>query len=198
MESQTMRFWAKKRNQRFFAPPNYINIKVIMRACLTKKSHQVLGLTKILNTLASSWPQNHRVIVFALKWTKEIILSEVVTSLTILPKQVVYEELYWNQRNDENYIFANKCDLKSDRTSDTTKKPITCVCFTPESNCSALCETIPNITTYRVSSCTTQASHPEMLLCRWNKSPIQKPYSSTTSKLLGMRTSSQTNHRYPP
>jgi hypothetical protein len=46
--------------------------------------------------------------------------SEVVTSLIQPTPQMIYEQLYWDQSNDENYIKAIKCDLKSDRTSDTT------------------------------------------------------------------------------
>ena len=44
----------------------------------------------------------------------------VVTSLQAPPPQQVYEELYCARGNCENAIKAVKCDLHSDRTSDTT------------------------------------------------------------------------------
>lgn len=69
---------------------------------------------------AGSWPQNYRVIVKAEVMDKGDNPRFVVTSLTQPTPQVVYEELYCARGNDENYIKAIKCDLKSDRTSDTT------------------------------------------------------------------------------
>lgn len=73
-----------------------------------------------LEYTAGSWPQSYRVIVKAEVMDKGDNHSEVVTSLIQPTPQMIYEQLYWDQSNDENYIKAIKCDLKSDRTSDTT------------------------------------------------------------------------------
>lgn len=73
-----------------------------------------------LEYAAGSWPQNYRVIVKAEVMEKGDNPRFVVTSLTQPTPQIVYEQLYCARGNDENYIKAIKCDLKSDRTSDTT------------------------------------------------------------------------------
>jgi hypothetical protein len=69
---------------------------------------------------AGSWSQPQRVILKA-----EIMACGdnprfVVTSLSEPTPQSVYESFYCARGQDENYIKAMKCDLKSDRTSDSS------------------------------------------------------------------------------
>jgi hypothetical protein len=72
-----------------------------------------------LEYAAGSWPRNYRVIAIATVMDKGDNLSEVVTDRSQPAPQIVYEQLYWNQSNDENYIKSIKCDLIRSRTSFT-------------------------------------------------------------------------------
>ena len=76
-------------------------------------------ITQEFEYAAGSWPLHSRVIVTLQIMDKGDNPRFVVTSKTKPTPQVVYEQLYWDQSNDENYIKAIKCDLKSDRTSFT-------------------------------------------------------------------------------
>lgn len=69
---------------------------------------------------AASWEQPWRVIVKAEVMAAGDNPRFVVTSLEEPTPQHVYEDLYCARGNCENDIKAVKCDLHSDRTSDTT------------------------------------------------------------------------------
>ena len=69
---------------------------------------------------AASWEQPWRVIVKAEVMAAGDNPRFVVTSLEAPTPQHVYEDLYCARGNCENDIKAVKCDLHSDRTSDTT------------------------------------------------------------------------------
>jgi hypothetical protein len=69
---------------------------------------------------AASWEQRWRVIVKAEVMEAGDNPRFVVTSLEAPTPQQVYDEIYCARGNCENAIKAVKCDLHSDRTSDTT------------------------------------------------------------------------------
>jgi hypothetical protein len=69
---------------------------------------------------AASWAQPWRVIVKAEVMAAGDNPRFVVTSLEAPSPQQIYEDLYCARGNCENDIKAVKCDLHSDRTSDTT------------------------------------------------------------------------------
>jgi hypothetical protein len=69
---------------------------------------------------AASWDQPWRVIVKAEVMAAGDNPRFVVTSLEAPSPQQLYEDLYCARGNCENAIKAVKCDLHSDRTSDTT------------------------------------------------------------------------------
>jgi hypothetical protein len=69
---------------------------------------------------AASWDQPWRVIVKAEVMAAGDNPRFVVTSLEAPSPQQLYEDLYCARGNCENDIKAVKCDLHSDRTSDTT------------------------------------------------------------------------------
>jgi Transposase DDE domain group 1 len=69
---------------------------------------------------AASWDQPWRVIVKAEVMAAGDNPRFVVTSLEAPSPQQIYEDLYCARGNCENDIKAVKCDLHSDRTSDTT------------------------------------------------------------------------------
>lgn len=69
---------------------------------------------------ATSWGQPWRVVLKAEVMPAGDNPRFVVTSLTAPTPQMLYEELYCARGNCENMIKAVKCDLHSDRTSDTT------------------------------------------------------------------------------
>jgi Transposase DDE domain group 1 len=69
---------------------------------------------------AASWAQPWRVIVKAEVMAAGDHPRFVVTSLEAPSPQQIYDDLSWARGNGENDIKAVKCDLHSDRTSDTT------------------------------------------------------------------------------
>jgi hypothetical protein len=69
---------------------------------------------------AGSWSKPRRVILKAEVTAFGDNPRFVVTSLSEPTPQTVYEHFYCARGQDENYIKAMKCDLKSDRTSDSS------------------------------------------------------------------------------
>jgi len=69
---------------------------------------------------AGSWAAPRRVILKAEITALGDNPRFVITSLRRPSPQTLYEELYCARGQDENYIKAIKCDLKSDRTSDSS------------------------------------------------------------------------------
>ena len=69
---------------------------------------------------AGSWSKPRRVILKAEVTTFGDNPRFVVTSLGAPTPQTIYEHFYCARGQDENYIKALKCDLKSDRTSDSS------------------------------------------------------------------------------